>query len=238
MNILVCDDDREIARAVGIYLKNEGYGVFSAYDGMEAMEIIRSEAIHLAVIDIMMPRMDGITLVEKIRETRNIPIILLSAKSEDVDKIQGLSAGADDYVTKPFNPMELIARVRSQLRRYVDLGCMEKRAGVYRTGGLVVDEETRTVTVDGDPVALTKTEYEILLLLTRNAGRVFTMDQIYESVWDEPAISPQNTIAVHVRRIREKIEIDPADPRYLKVVWGIGYKVDKIDASGRAGKEG
>lgn len=227
MNILVCDDDREIAGAIEIYLKNEGYEVFKAYDGLEALQALKEHEIHLILMDIMMPRMDGIQATIKIREERNIPIIMLSAKSEDYDKIHGLSVGADDYITKPFNPMELIARVKSSLRRYTALGSMERKQNVYRVGGLEVDDETRTVTVDGEAVALTKTEYGILLLLVQHPGRVFSMDQIYEAVWDEPALNPQNTVAVHIRRIREKIEIDPKDPRYLKVVWGVGYKIEK-----------
>jgi DNA-binding response OmpR family regulator len=228
MNILVCDDDREIAGAIEIYLRNEGYQVFKAYDGIEALSIVDSRQIHLIIMDIMMPKLDGVQATMRIREEKNIPIIMLSAKSEDYDKITGLNVGADDYITKPFNPLELIARVRSQLRRYVDLGSMEKKNGVYKTGGLTVDDEEKTVTVDGETVAVTPTEFGILKLLVQNAGRVYSMEQIYEAVWKEPAYNPENTVAVHIRRIREKIEINPKDPRYLKVVWGIGYKIEKI----------
>ena len=230
MNILVCDDDREIARAIEIYLTNEGYDVFQAYNGKEALDILEKEPVHLVIMDIMMPEMDGLTAMEAIRRTRNVPIILLSAKSEDHDKIQGLNLGADDYITKPFSPMELVARVRSQLRRFTDLGSMEKpREGhQFRTGGLFLDDDEKTVTVDGEEVVLTPKEYGILAFLMKNAGKVFSIEQIYEQVWDEPAYNPENTVAVHIRHIREKIEIDPKDPRYLKVVWGVGYKIEKI----------
>lgn len=228
MNILVCDDDKEIVNAIEIYLRNEGYEVFKAYDGMEALRIVEKEDIHLILMDIMMPKLDGMRTTMKIREEKNIPIIMLSAKSEDYDKITGLNVGADDYITKPFNPLELIARVKSQLRRYVDLGSLEKKTGVFKTGGLVVDDEQKTVELDGKPVAVTPIEYGILKLLTEHAGRVFSMDQIYEAVWNEPAYNPENTVAVHIRRIREKIEINPKNPKYLKVVWGIGYKIEKI----------
>ena len=228
MNILVCDDDKEIVNAIEIYLRNEGYEVFKAYDGMEALQIVEKEDIHLILMDIMMPKLDGMRTTMKIREEKNIPIIMLSAKSEDYDKITGLNVGADDYITKPFNPLELIARVKSQLRRYVDLGSLEKKTGVFKTGGLVVYDEQKTVELDGKPVAVTPIEYGILKLLTEHAGRVFSMDQIYEAVWNEPAYNPENTVAVHIRRIREKIEINPKNPKYLKVVWGIGYKIEKI----------
>ena len=228
MNILVCDDDKEIVNAIEIYLRNEGYEVFKAYDGMDALQIVEKEDIHLILMDIMMPKLDGMRTTMKIREEKNIPIIMLSAKSEDYDKITGLNVGADDYITKPFNPLELIARVKSQLRRYVDLGSLEKKTGVFKTGGLVVDDEQKTVELDGKPVAVTPIEYGILKLLTEHAGRVFSMDQIYEAVWNEPAYNPENTVAVHIRRIREKIEINPKNPKYLKVVWGIGYKIEKI----------
>ena len=227
MNILVCDDDKEIAGAIEIYLRNEGYTVFKAFDGVEALNTARDKQIHLIIMDVMMPKMDGMQATMKIREEKNIPIIMLSAKSEDYDKITGLNVGADDYITKPFNPLELIARVKSQLRRYVDLGSMEKKNGVYKTGGLEVDDEEKTVKVDGQYVTVTPTEFGILKLLTQNAGKVFSMEQIYESVWNEPAYNPENTVAVHIRRIREKIEINPKNPRYLKVVWGIGYKIEK-----------
>ena len=228
MNILVCDDDKEIAGAIEIYLRNEGYTVFKAYDGAEALNIVRNKQLHLIIMDVMMPKMDGGQATMKIREERNIPIIMLSAKSEDYDKITGLNVGADDYITKPFNPLELIARVKSQLRRYVDLGSMEKKSGVYKTGGLEVDDDEKTVSVDGEPVSVTPIEFGILKLLTQNAGKVFSMEQIYENVWNEPAYNPENTVAVHIRRIREKIEINPKNPKYLKVVWGIGYKIEKL----------
>ena len=230
LNILVCDDDREIAGAVEIYLRNEGYQVFLAYDGFQALETARRETLHLIIMDIMMPNMDGIQATMKIREEKNIPIIMLSAKSEDYDKITGLNVGADDYVTKPFNPLELMARVKSQLRRYTSLGSMtrEKVSGVYTAGGLCIDDNEKRVTVDGEEVNVTPIEFGILKLLTENAGRVYSMEQIYEQVWQEPAYNPENTVAVHIRRIREKIEIDPKNPRYLKVVWGIGYKIEKF----------
>ena len=229
MNILVCDDDKEIVRAIGIYLKNEGYRVLEAYDGIEALDILRKEEIHLIIMDIMMPRMDGMQATVRIREEKNIPIIMLSAKSEDYDKIGGLGAGADDYVTKPFNPMELIARVKSQLRRYTTLGSMNqpRNEKTFQSGGLILNDDTKEVTVDGTEVRLTLTEYRILALLTANAGRVYTIYQIYDAVWEEPAFNPENTVAVHIRHIREKIEINPKEPRYLKVVWGTGYKIEK-----------
>ena len=230
LNILVCDDDREIAGAVEIYLRNEGYQVFLAYDGFQALETARRETLHLIIMDIMMPNMDGIQATMKIREEKNIPIIMLSAKSEDYDKITGLNVGADDYVTKPFNPLELMARVKSQLRRYTSLGSMtrEKVSGVYTAGGLCIDDNEKRVTVDGEEVNVTPIEFGILKLLTENAGRVYSMEQIYEQVWQEPAYNPENTVAVHIRRIREKIEIDPKNPRYLKVVGGIGYTIEKF----------
>lgn len=228
MNILVCDDDREIVGAIEVYLRNEGYDIFKAYDGIEALDVLDKEDIHLILMDIMMPRMDGMRTTMKIREEKNIPIIMLSAKTEDYDKITGLNVGADDYICKPFNPLELIARVRSQLRRYVNLGSMEKKTGAFQSGGLVVDDEQKSVTLDGEQVPVTPIEYGILKLLTQNAGKVFSMEQIYEAVWNETAYNPENTVAVHIRRIREKIEINPKEPRYLKVVWGIGYKIEKI----------
>lgn len=228
MNILVCDDDKEIVNAIEIYLKNEGYEVFKAYDGMEALKVVEQKDLHLILMDIMMPKLDGMRATMKIREEKNIPIIMLSAKSEDYDKITGLNVGADDYITKPFNPLELIARVKSQLRRFVDLGSLEKKRGVYQTGGLVIDDEQKTVELDGKSIAVTPIEYGILKLLTEHAGRVFSMEQIYETVWNEPAYNPENTVAVHIRRIREKIEINPKNPKYLKVVWGIGYKIEKL----------
>ena len=231
INILVCDDDREIAGAIEIYLRNEGYNVFKAFDGVQALDIARGQELHLIIMDVMMPNMDGVQATMKIREEKNIPIIMLSAKSEDYDKITGLNVGADDYVTKPFNPLELIARVKSQIRRYVNLGSIQggqqQAEGVYCSGGLTVDDRQKLVTVDGEQVTVTPIEYGILKFHTENAGRVFSIGQIYEAVWNEPAYSPENTVAVHIRRIREKIEIDPKNPKYLKVVWGIGYKIEK-----------
>ena len=228
MNILICDDDKEILDAIKIYLENEGYKVFKASNGIEALDVIEEKVIHLIIMDIMMPKMDGIRATMKIREENNIPIIMLSAKSEDTDKIIGLNMGADDYITKPFNALELIARVKSQLRRYTSLGSLEVKSNVCRTGGLVIDDESKVVTVDGDEVHLTPVQYKILKLLTSNAGRVYSIDEIYEKVWKEVAFCPENTVTVHIRKIREKIEINPKEPKYLKVVWGIGYKVEKI----------
>ncbi|RGF52937.1 MULTISPECIES: response regulator transcription factor [unclassified Eubacterium (in: firmicutes)] len=228
-NILVCDDDREIVEAVEIYLSKEGYNVIKAYDGLEAIEILKKEDIQLLLIDIMMPRLDGLRATLKIREKSGIPIIILSAKSEDSDKVIGLDVGADDYITKPFNPLELIARVKSQLRRYTKLGTMAgQKSNVYTVGGLEVNDDSKEVTVDGESVKLTPYEYKILLLLVKNQGRVFTIEQIYENVWEEEAIAADNTVAVHIRHIREKIEINPKEPRYLKVVWGVGYKIEKM----------
>lgn len=225
--VLVCDDDKQIVEAITIYLSSEGYEVLKAYDGIEALEILKKEEVHLLIIDVMMPRLDGIRATLKIREESSIPIIILSAKSEDTDKILGLNIGADDYMTKPFNPLELVARVKSHLRRYTELGNVgEKNDGVYCVGGLCIDDEKKEITVDGTPVKLTPIEYSILLLLTKHAGRVYSIDQIYEQIWQEEAVCADNTIAVHIRHIREKIEINPKDPRYLKVVWGVGYKVD------------
>ncbi len=229
-NILVCDDDKAIVEAIEIYLVQEGYQVFKAYDGVEAMRILKAEEIHLLIMDVMMPRLDGIHATLQIREKYSIPIIILSAKSEDADKILGLNIGADDYVTKPFNPLELTARVKSQLRRYTKLGSIgsaEEADQVYRAGGLVMNDATKEVTVDDEPVKLTPIEYNILLLLVKNQGKVFSISQIYENIWNEEAIGADNTVAVHIRHIREKIEINPKEPRYLKVVWGVGYKVDK-----------
>ncbi len=228
MNILVCDDDKEILEAITIYLENEGYQLFKAANGLEALKVAEDNEIHLIIMDIMMPQMDGLRATMKIREDKNIPVIMLSAKSEDTDKIIGLNMGADDYITKPFNPLELIARVKSQLRRYTTLGGLESKTNVYKTGGLVIDDECKNVTVDGDEVRLTPVQYKILKLLTANAGRVYSIDEIYEKVWQETAFSAENTVAVHIRKIREKIEINPKEPKYLKVVWGIGYKVEKI----------
>mgnify|MGYP002730272510 FL=1 len=221
-NILVCDDDKEIVDAIDIYLSQEGYHILKAYDGLQAIEIMKKEEVHLILLDIMMPNLDGIRATRKIRETSSVPIIMLSAKSEDVDKILGLNIGADDYITKPFNPLELIARVKSQLRRYTQLGNLatEEKEAVYVCGGLVVNDDLKTVTVDGEPVKLTPIEYNILVLLIKNQGKVFSIEQIYENIWNEEAIGADNTVAVHIRHIREKIEINPREPRYLKVVWG------------------
>lgn len=227
--ILVCDDDKEIVEAKDIYLSQEGYQVLKAYDGEEALKILKSQKVDLLVIDVMMPRLDGIRATLKIREENNMPIIILSAKSEDADKILGLNVGADDYVTKPFNPLELVARVKSQLRRYTQLGSTADylNQAVYEVGGLAVNDDRKEVTVDGEPVKLTPIEYNILLLLMKNQGKVFSIDQIYENIWNEDAIGVDNTVAVHIRHIREKIEINPKEPRYLKVVWGVGYKIEK-----------
>lgn len=231
INILVCDDDKDIVDAIEIYLAPEGYHILKAYDGIQAIEMMRSNDIQLLIMDVMMPRMDGIRATLKIREESNIPIIILSAKTEDTDKIFGLNVGADDYVTKPFNSLELVARVKSQLRRYTKLGTMtpETVSNVYRTGGLEINDDMKQVTVDGRVVEkLTQIQYNILLFLTKNKGRVFSIEQIYERIWNEDAINADNTVAVHIRHIREKIEINPKEPRYLKVVWGIGYKVEDI----------
>ena len=229
-NILVVDDDKEIVESIEIYLRNEGYKVFKAYDGLEALDILTNEEIHLILMDIMMPKLDGIKATIKIRQEKNIPIILVSAKGEDTDKILGLNIGADDYITKPFNLLELIARVKSNLRRYVTLGNYnnETREDVLRSGGLELNTSTKEVKVDGNQVKVTPIEYRILELLLRNKGRVFSIDEIYEKVWKEESFNVENTVAVHIRRIREKIEINPKEPRYLKVVWGIGYKIEKI----------
>jgi len=227
LNILVCDDDREICDAVKIYLAHEGYTVLQAHSGAEALSVARENELHLIIMDVMMPVMDGLRATLKIREGSNVPILMLSAKSEDTDKIMGLSLGADDYLTKPFNPLELIARVKSLLRRYTQLGASPEQSGVYVSGGLALAENAKTATVDGEPVHLTPVEFGILCFLIKNAGRVYSIGQIYEQVWDEPAYNPENTVAVHIRRIREKIEINPKQPKYLKVVWGIGYKIEK-----------
>lgn len=228
--ILVCDDDKEIVEAIEIYLTQEGYEVLKAYDGVQAVEKLKSEKVDLLVIDVMMPRLDGVRATLKIRENNPLPIIILSAKSEDADKILGLNVGADDYVTKPFNPLELVARVKSQLRRYTQLGSSAKAVEekVFSTGGLSINDDLKEVTVDGERVKLTPTEYDILLFLVKNQGRVFSIQQIYEHIWNETAFGVDNTVAVHIRHIREKIEINPKEPRYLKVVWGVGYKVEKI----------
>lgn len=228
-NILVCDDDKAIVEAIEIYLSQEGYHILKAFDGEQALKIIENEKVDLLLLDVMMPKLDGIRTTLKIREKHSIPIIILSAKSEDVDKILGLNVGADDYVTKPFNPLELIARVKSQLRRYTQLGgsAQFESDTIYEVGGLRMNDDLKEVTVDGEPVKLTPIEYNILLLLMKNQGRVFSINQIYESIWNEDAIGADNTVAVHIRHIREKIEINPKDPRYLKVVWGVGYKIEK-----------
>ena len=226
MNILVVDDDREIVESIGIFLAAEGYGVLKAYNGIEALEALGDNTVHLMILDIMMPQLDGINTLMKLRQSRNIPVILLSAKSEDADKILGLTAGADDYVTKPFNPSELVARVKSQLRRYTMLGSIDREPSHIVTGGLSIDTDSRTVKVDGEDVRLTPLEYKILELLAKNRGRVFSAEEIYRKVWNEDTVVGDNTIAVHIRHIREKIEINPKEPRYLKVVWGIGYKLE------------
>lgn len=230
VKILVCDDDKDIVEAIDIYLTQEGYEVLKAYDGDEAIKVLKSNEVDLLIINVMMPRLDGIRATLKIRENMSLPIIILSAKSEDADKILGLNIGADDYITKPFNPLELVARVKSQLRRYTQLGSTARsdNQSEFRTGGLVIRDDLKEVTVDGEKVKLTPIEYNILLLLVKNQGKVFSINQIYENIWNEEAIGADNTVAVHIRHIREKIEINPKEPRYLKVVWGVGYKVEKI----------
>ena len=229
-NILVVDDDKEIVNAIEIYLKREGYNIIKAYNGNEALEKLLENEIHLIILHIMMPEKDGIETLEEIRKTKTIPVILLSAKSEDYDKISGLDTGADDYITKPFNPLELIARVKSNIRRYVEFGNMpkEKNDNILRTGELEMNDDTKIVTVDGKKIKLTATEYNILKFLLKNKGKVFSISQIYENVWNEESYGAENIIAVHIRHIREKIEIDPKEPKYLKVIWGIGYKIEKI----------
>jgi len=229
-NILICDDDREIAAGIAVYLENEGYKTHLAHDGKEALAVLEETDIQLIIMDIMMPKLDGLGATTAIRQSRNIPIIMLSAKSEDTDKITGLSLGADDYVTKPFNPLELVARVKSQLRRFTVLGAAPApEDGIFTVGGLTMDDQHKTVTVDGTEVRLTPLEYKIALLLIRHPGRVFSIDEIYERVWGEDAYAAENTVAVHIRRIREKIEFDPKHPNYIKVVWGIGYKMERLD---------
>lgn len=225
-NILICDDEKDIVSALKIYLEAEGYNTFCAYNGFEALEKIANENIHLVLMDIMMPQCDGITAMVKIRETSNLPVILLTAKSEDTDKILGLNVGADDYITKPFNPVEVIARVRSQLRRYMELGGGAKNSSGYVIGNINLDDNSKTVTVDGDEVALTPTEFEILKLLMKNKGKVLSPKEIYRAVWNDEAFGGEGTVAVHIRHIREKVEINPAEPRYLKVVWAHGYKME------------
>lgn len=226
-NILVCDDEKSIVDAIEIYLKQENYNIIKAYNGEEALQALEENEIHLILLDIMMPKLDGLNATIKIRERLNIPIIILSAKSEDTDKILGLNFGADDYITKPFNPLELLARVKSQMRRYTTLGSIAEKSNIIKIGGLELDKDAKEVRVEGEKVKLTATEYGILQLLMENAGKVFSIDQIYENVWKELSFAPENTVSVHIRRIREKIEINPKEPRYLKVVWGIGYKIEK-----------
>ena len=225
--VLVCDDDSAILESIRIYLENEGYNVLTASDGIEAVEMVDDNEIHCLVMDVMMPRLDGLRATVRIREKHNLPIIFLSAKSEDTDKITGLGFGGDDYVTKPFNPLELVARVRSQIRRFATLGSMIKTETTIITGGLSLDTDTKEVCVDGDPVKLTAREYSILEYLMKNMGRVLSSSQIYEAVWNEPAFKIEKTVTVHIKNIREKIEINPKEPKYLKVVWGLGYKVEK-----------
>ena len=234
-NILVCDDDKEIVEAIEIYLTREGYNVLKAYNGREALKIVKeNDNIHLIILDIMMPELDGISVANLIRKDKAIPIIMLSAKSEDYDKISGLNNGADDYITKPFNQLELIARVNSQIRRYTSLGSiaekMNSNDNMYKSGDLIIDDNTKQVTVGGKEVKLTPTEYNILKFLTQNKGKVYSIEQIYENVWEDEAYGAENIIAVHIRHIREKIEINPREPRYLKVIWGIGYKIENLDA--------
>ncbi len=232
-NILVCDDDKEIVNAINIYLSKEGYNIIKAYNGKEALQKIKEKEIHLIILDIMMPEMDGITVANEVRKEKSIPIIMLSAKSEDYDKVEGLNSGADDYVTKPFNPIELIARVNSQIRRYTRLGSIadkeEQTSNIYRSGELIIKDDIKEVTVDGKEIKLTPTEYNILKFLTKNKGKVYSIEQIYENVWEDQAYGADNIIAVHIRHIREKIEINPKEPRYLKVIWGIGYKIENIN---------
>ena len=228
--IFVCDDDKQIVEAISIYLTGEGYQVIKAFDGYDVLKILEKENVDLIILDVMMPGLDGIRTTLKIREKSSIPIIILSAKGEDTDKILGLNIGADDYITKPFNPLEMVARVKSQLRRYTQLGNMNEQSkgeAIYSCGGLVINDDTKEVSVDGELVKLTPIEYNILLLLVRNAGKVFSIDEIYTSIWNEEAIGADNTVAVHIRHIREKIEINSRKPKYLKVVWGVGYKIEK-----------
>ena len=226
--ILVVDDDKDIVKAIEIYLGKENYNIFKAYDGEQALKVIDKNEIHLAILDVMMPNKDGLETLEEIRKNRNIPVIILSAKSEDIDKINGLNIGADDYVTKPFNPIELIARVNALIRRYTRLGAIEEKQGVIKNGELSIDDELKKVTVDGQEIKLTPTEYNILKFLTENKGKVFSIEEIYKNVWDGEYYAAENIIAVHIRHIREKIEINPKEPKYLKVIWGVGYKMEEI----------
>ena len=229
-NILVVDDDKEIANAIDIYLSREGYNIIKAYDGEEAIQKVNENEIHLIILDIMMPKKDGLQTLEEIRKNKTIPVIMLSAKSEDYDKISGLDLGADDYITKPFNPLELIARVKSNIRRYVDFGNINKneKTNILKSGDLSIDDESKKVMVEGKEIKLTATEYNILKFLLKNKGKVFSISQIYENVWNEESYGAENIIAVHIRHIREKIEINPREPKYLKVIWGIGYKIENI----------
>lgn len=227
MTILVCDDDKEIVDAIEIYLMQEGYNIIKAYDGEMALDILSKEKVDLIIIDVMMPKLDGIHATLQIRKESSVPIIILSAKTEDSDKILGLNIGADDYVTKPFNPLELVARVKSQLRRVEVLSNNIQSDVIYKAGGLEINDDLKKVTVDGEEVRLTPIEYNILLLLIKNKGKVYSINQIYENIWNEEAIGADNTVAVHIRHIREKIEINPKEPRYLKVVWGVGYKIEE-----------
>jgi DNA-binding response OmpR family regulator len=226
-NILICDDEKDIVSALKIYLSSENYNTYEAYTGKEALQIVRNNEIHLILLDIMMPEMDGITAMVKIRETTNIPVILLTAKGEDTDKVLGLNVGADDYITKPFNPVEVLARVKSQLRRYLHLGGGSIKSSSLRIGGIELDDKAKTVTLDGEAVSLTPKEYDILKLFMENPGQVFSPKDIYNRVWKEPSYGSESTVAVHIRHLREKLELDPAEPRYLKVVWGQGYKIER-----------
>jgi DNA-binding response OmpR family regulator len=230
-NILVCDDDKEIVKAVEIYLSQEGYNILKAYNGEECIKLLKQNTVHLILLDIMMPKKDGIQTIQEIRENSSIPIIMVSAKSEDDDKIKGLNLGADDYITKPFNPQELVARVKSALRRYTTLGAINEEKpdeNIYRSGDLKIDDNLKEVIVDGNEVKLTPTEYNILKFLTKNKGIVYSIDQIYENIWQEDSFGADNIIAVHIRHIREKIEINPKEPKYLKVIWGVGYKIENF----------
>ena len=227
-NVLICDDERDIVSALKIYLESEGYATFPAYDGREALELLREREIHLVLMDIMMPRMDGISAMVKIREQSNVPVILLTAKGEDTDKVIGLNVGADDYITKPFNPVEMLARVRSQLRRYMQLGGGAAKEENLRIGGVSLDDRSKEVTVDGESVSLTPTEYDILRFLMQHPGEVFQPKVIYRRVWDDEPYGAESTVAVHIRHLREKIEINPAEPRYIKAVWGQGYKMERV----------
>ncbi len=229
-NILICDDDRDIVSALDIYLTSEGYQTFHAYDGLEALRVVESENIHLVLLDVMMPHLDGIRTTARLRQEHNLPILLLTAKGEDADKVLGLNIGADDYITKPFSPIEVIARVKSQLRRYTSLGGQSGQANATQlsNGGITLDDGAKSIFVDGEPVSLTPLEYNILLLLMRHPGQVFSTGQIYQKVWNDPALGAESTVAVHIRHLREKLEIDPSNPRYIKVVWGLGYKMERL----------